>query len=59
MEKKIIAIDKDRKNYYKLISNAEWGDKRNYHLCINTSGVEIKTIIPSLAEYIEDWFGGK
>lgn len=59
MEKKIIAIDKARKNYHKIISNLEWGDKSNYHLCINTTNVEIKAIIPSLAEYIEDWFGGK
>lgn len=59
IENKIIQIDKDRKKYHNIISNLEWGDKKNYHLCINTSGVEIKTIIPSLAEYIEDWFGGK
>lgn len=56
LKNKIIQIDKDRKNYHKVISNLEWGDKRNYHLCINTSGVEIKTIIPSLADYIENWF---
>lgn len=59
MEKKIIAIDKARKNYHNIISDFEWGDKRNYHLCINTTNVEIKAIIPSLAKYIEDWFGGK
>lgn len=59
MEKKIMEIDNGRKNYHKLISNLEWGDKRNYHLCINTTEVEIKTIIPALADYIEDWFGGK
>lgn len=56
LKNKIMQIDKDRKNYHKLISNLEWGDKRNYHLCINTSGIEIKTVIPSLAEYIENWF---
>lgn len=59
MEKKIIAIDKARKNYHKIISDLEWGDKRNYNLCINTTNIEIKAIIPSLAKYIEDWFGGK
>ncbi|MCI7442014.1 MAG: cytidylate kinase-like family protein [Clostridium sp.] len=59
IKNKIIQIDKDRKNYHNIISNLEWGDKRNYHLCINTSGIEIKTIIPSLAVYIENWFGGK
>lgn len=56
LKNKIMQIDKDRKNYHKLISNLEWGDKSNYDLCINTSEIEIKTIIPSLTEYIENWF---
>lgn len=59
IEKKIIQIDNGRKNYHKLISNLEWGDKRNYHLCINTTDVEIKNIISPLGDYIEEWFGGK
>lgn len=59
MESKMIQIDKNRKNYNAIISNMEWGDKKNYHLCINTSGVEIKTMIPSLSSYIKDWFGGR
>lgn len=56
LKNKILQIDKDRKNYHNLISNLEWGDKNNYNLCINTSGIEVKTIISSLANYIEDWF---
>lgn len=59
IENKIIQIDKNRKNYHKIISNLEWGDKKNYHLCINTSEIEIKTIISPLADYIENWFRGK
>lgn len=59
LEKKIKTIDKNRKDFNDLISNAEWGDKENYNLCINTSNLKIKTIIPSLAEYIENWFGEK
>lgn len=58
LEKKIKTIDKNRKAFNNLISNTEWGDKENYNLCINTSNIEIKTIISSLAEYIENWFGG-
>lgn len=56
IEPKIIQIDKNRKKYHNILSNLEWGDKRNYHLCINTSGVEIKTMILPLGEYIENWF---
>ncbi len=56
LENKIKKIDKNRKNYHEIISNIKWGDKENYHLCINTSKLEIKDIIPSLANYIENWF---
>ena len=56
LEKKIMQIDKNRKNYYSLISSKEWGNKNNYQLCINTAGIEIKTIIPALAQYIESYF---
>lgn len=58
LEKKIKSIDKSRKEFTSLISNIEWGKKENYDLCINTSDVEIKKIIPSLAEYTKNWFGG-
>lgn len=58
LENKIKNIDKNRKAFNSVISNAEWGEKENYDLCINSSNLEIKTIIPSLAEYIENWFGG-
>ena len=59
IEQKIKQIDKQRKQYNNIISNSEWGDKENYHLCINTSNIEIKTIISPLANYIRNWFGGK
>lgn len=55
---KIKEIDKNRKTFNDLISNIEWGDKSNYDLCINTSNVEIKSIIDPLSRYIENWFGG-
>ena len=58
LENKIKAIDENRKAFNSLISNSEWGKKENYHLCINTSNVEIEKIILSLAQYIENWFGG-
>lgn len=56
LENKIMQIDKNRKEYHNIISNLEWGDKRNYDLCINTSNVDLKEIIPSLADYIQAWF---
>lgn len=59
LKDKIKQIDKNRKKYHELISNIEWGDKKNYHICINTSQLEIKEIITALSNYIENWFRGK
>lgn len=52
--KKIKQIDKNRRNYYSIFSEYEWGDKRNYHLCINTTNVEIKKLIPALKALVEN-----
>lgn len=57
LERKIKNIDKERINYHNIISHLEWGKKENYHLCINTSNMEIKNIIFPLADYIENFFG--
>lgn len=56
LEKKILSVDKHRKNYHNLISNLEWGRKENYHLCINTSGIEIKDMILPISNYIKEYF---
>lgn len=58
IEDKIKEVDKNRRKYNNLISKLEWGDKRNYNLCINTSNIEIKSIILPLAQYIEQCFRG-
>lgn len=55
MIRKIKRIDADRKKYHGLISDIEWGDKRGYHLCVNTSGREIKAIVPLVAAYYRLW----
>ena len=56
MEKSIKRIDAQRKRYHDIISEEPWGDKRAYHLCINTTGRNIEALIPSLAEYVKAWF---
>ena len=56
MEKRIKKIDTDRKRYHGLISEIPWGDKRGYHLCVNTTDREIKALVPSVAQYIKLWF---
>lgn len=56
LEKKIIEVSKNREKFHNVVSNEEWGKKENYDLCINTSGVDIKSIITPLKMYIENWF---
>ncbi len=58
----IRKTEKQRKNYYETITDQIWGDKANYHLCINTSGPEIngkeiKVQIPAIAAFCRIWFG--
>lgn len=55
LEQKIRQIDRARAATYELISGRPWGDKQEYHLCINTTGVELKTVVPHIADYIKAW----
>ncbi len=54
--KKMKKIDKIRAANRRIIGEKEWGARENYHLCINTSGVEIKALVPALVEYVKVWF---
>lgn len=56
MERRIKRIDAERARYHDLFSHTDWGRKEGYHLCVNTTDIEIKTMIPSLAQYIRCWF---
>ena len=53
--RKIKKIDADRKRYHGLISEIPWGDKRGYHLCVNTSDRQIKALVPLVAAYYRLW----
>ena len=44
-------IDKARADFHDIISEYKWGDKGGYDLCINTTNVVIKNVIPALADY--------
>ena len=59
MLRKMKQIDRERAAYRALFTEDEWGRKESYHLCINTSGREIKTLIPAVAEYAKLWFGNR
>ncbi|MBQ9764843.1 MAG: cytidylate kinase-like family protein [Lachnospiraceae bacterium] len=56
LEKQIKKIDAERAQYYEFFSNTPWGDKAGYHLCVNTTDVEIKEIVPGIAEYAKKFW---
>lgn len=56
LERKIRQIDKNRADNHDLISSIRWGDKAGYDLCVNTTNVEIKDIVPVIADYARHYF---
>ncbi|MBQ7839463.1 MAG: cytidylate kinase-like family protein [Lachnospiraceae bacterium] len=59
MLRKMKQIDKERAAYRELFTEGSWGRKESYHLCVNTSGREIKTLVPAIGEYAKLWFEQK
>lgn len=55
--KNMKKIDKGREAYREMFTDDKWGDKRSYHLCMNTSNKEIKVLVPAIGEYVKCWFG--
>ncbi len=56
LEKKIKSIDKSRKSIHDLYSSYTWGDKSAYNLCLNTTGINVKNVVPAVAQIINDYF---
>ncbi len=56
LARKIKQVDTGRSRQRKLITDIPWGKKESYHLCINTTGVNIKSLVPPLAEFIKSYF---
>ncbi len=54
--RKIKKVDAGRVTNRKLLTDSEWGERESYHLCVNTTGINIKTIVPAIAVYALKWF---
>ena len=59
LSRKIRQIDKARAENHDIVATYKWGDKRGYHLCINTTDILIKTAVPLIAAYAGYWFEKK
>lgn len=56
LTKKLKQVDQARKKHYLLLGSDAWGAKENYHLCLDSSGLTIKQIVPVVAQYAQTWF---
>lgn len=56
MAKMIRRINKSRAKTHSYLSSIPWGDRAGYHLCVNTTGTDIKAMAEILAEYAKCWF---
>lgn len=52
MKQMIQKVDKGRAKYYEFYTGEKWGDKSSYDLCINTSNVVIKELVPHLSAFL-------
>jgi cytidylate kinase len=50
--KHIKKVDKQRARYYSFYTGTVWGDKLNYDLMLNTTGVDIKEVVPHIAKML-------
>ena len=55
MQRRMKRIDKARAEYHDIIATYAWGDKAGYHLCVNTTGLNLATLAPAIAEYYRIW----
>ena len=58
IEKKICHIDTVRAKNFEMFSGCKLGNKKEYHLCVNTGGISIEAITPLIGEYAKKWLGG-
>ena len=57
IEKKMKGIDKNRAQTREIIAGGKWGLRSSYHLTVNTTGWDIKRLVPAVAEFARCWFG--
>ena len=58
VESEVVKADKYRANHYNYYTERTWGDKTNYHLCLNSGflGIDktVDVIVDAVNEYLKD-----
>lgn len=57
--RKMKQIDRVRAESRELMSGSAWGQRDAYHITVNTSDREIKSLAPAVADFALNWFGRK
>ena len=55
MLRQMKRIDKARAEFHDILAETPWGERLSYDLGVNTSGLDIRGIVPSVAEYYRNW----
>lgn len=58
-KRRIKRIDKNRARTRSIVADGEWGDRKSYHLIVNTTGWNIKELSISIADLVTRWFSDK
>lgn len=53
LEKKVIATDKRRAEYYKYYTGRDWEDAKNYDLCLNSQKLGFDKCVKIVKSYID------
>lgn len=56
LQRKIKKIDKMRAKTRTVLSGQSWGERKDYHLTVNTTNWQIKELAASTARFADDWF---
>lgn len=56
MIKQFNRIDSGRRHLHEQLASSEWGESKAYNLSVNTTGFEIKEIVPAVKEFALKWF---
>ena len=46
-------MHKSRAQYYRFYTGQDWGDRQNYDLCVNTTGIKLKTLAAIITELVK------
>ena len=59
IKRMIKRIDKNRERTRYIIADGEWGDRKSYHLIVNTTDWDIKELANAMASFVKTWFENK